>query len=80
MNFAISSGIAAPKNAVQILPNILVASIGYSPITPNGIDMQNETSTDKTPRSNALTNWPVGSGDFLSLWYIYVINQDDYWK
>lgn len=67
MNFAISSGIAAPKNAVLILPNILVASTGYSPIIPNGIDIQNETGTDKIPNMNAFTNCPVGSGDFLSL-------------
>ncbi len=58
---------AAPKNAVLMLPNILVASAGYAPIDPNGIDIQNDTGTDNTPNKNAFTNWPVGSGDFLSL-------------
>ena len=67
MNFAVSSGIAAPKNAVLILPKMLVASTGYNPIIPNGIEIQNETGTDKIPNRNAFTNCPVGSGDFLSL-------------
>lgn len=49
MNFAISSGIAAPKNAVLILPKILVASTGYTPINPNGNDIQNDNGTDNIP-------------------------------
>ena len=68
MNFAVSSGIAAPKNAVQILPKILVVSVGYTPINPNGIDIQRDNGTDNIPQRNAFTNCPVGSGDFLSLW------------
>ena len=63
-------GVTNPRghqNAVLMLPNILVASTGYSPIIPNGIEIQNETGTDKTPNRNAFTNFPVGSGDFLSL-------------
>lgn len=48
-NFAISSGIAAPKNAVLILPKMLVASAGYIPIKPNGIDMHKDNGIDNTP-------------------------------
>ena len=70
MNFAISSGIAAPKNAALTLPKMLVASAGYTPINPNGIDIQNDNGIDNIPKRNAFTNCPVGSGDFLSLWYI----------
>ena len=67
MNFAISSGIAAPKNAVLTLPKMLVASTEYTPINPKGIDIQSDNGTDNIPQRNAFANCPVGSGDFLSL-------------
>lgn len=49
MNFAVSSGIAAPKNAVLILPKMLVASTEYTPINPKGIDIQNDNGIDNIP-------------------------------
>ena len=49
MNFAISSGIATPKNAALILPKMLVASAGYTPINPNGIDIQKDNGIDNIP-------------------------------
>ena len=49
MNFAISSGIAAPKNAELTLPKMLVASAGYTPINPNGIDIQNDNGIENIP-------------------------------
>ena len=67
MNFAISSGIAAPRNALLILPQMFVASAGYIPINPNGIEIQSDKGIEITPNRNAFTSCPVGSGDFLSL-------------
>lgn len=49
MNFAISSGIADPKNAALILPKMLVDSTEYTPINPKGIDIQNDNGTDNIP-------------------------------
>ena len=70
MNFAISLGIADPKNAALTLPKMLVASAGYTPINPSGINIQNDNGADNIPNRNAFTNCPVDSSDFLSLWYM----------
>jgi hypothetical protein len=49
MNFVISPGITASKNAALILPKMLVASAECTLINPNGIDIQNDNGTDNIP-------------------------------
>ena len=67
--FAIFLGIAATKHAVLILSNILVASVGYKPNAPKGIEKQKDNGQTKFQRKKLLTI------EMLALVIFYLYNK-----